>query len=412
MRALFTTLPGAGPFHPLVPLARALGEAGHEVAFATSESYCPTVEGAGLRCFPAGYDWQVAEREPLYARVRELLAGRDAPFSPLEDVYTAFLPPRMVPDLLALGRSWRPDVVVRDPMEFAGCVAAEVLGIPHAACGPLFSFWQGAWHGAPGEVGKPKLDGLRRAHGLPPDPGLVMLHRYLYLASLPPAFLDPDLTPPPTVRFVRPIGFDRTGAEGSPPWLARLPERPTVHASLGTVFHRTPGVFAAILEGLRDEEINLILAVGRDQDPAAFGPQPPNVYVERYIPHTLLLPYCDAVITHGGFSSVMACFEEGLPMVAIPLAGGDQAGNARRCAALGAARVVAPDGRTPEAIREAVLDVLRNPRYRKNAEHLRQEIQSLPAPEHAVGLLERLALERAPLANASQQRAERRYERA
>ena len=60
MRVLFTTLPGAGPFHPLVPLARALGEAGHEVAFATSRSYCPTVEGAGLRCFPAGYDWQVA----------------------------------------------------------------------------------------------------------------------------------------------------------------------------------------------------------------------------------------------------------------------------------------------------------------------------------------------------------------
>ena len=263
----------------------------------------------------------------------------------------------------------------------------------------------------PGEVGKPRLDELRRAHGLPPDPNLVMLHRYLYLALLPPAFLHPHLTPPSTVRFLRPIGFNRTGTEGLPPWLARLPERPTVHASLGTVFHRTPGVFRAILEGLRDEEINLILAVGRDQDPAAYGPQPPNVYIERYIPHSLLLPYCDAVITHGGFSSVMACFEEGLPMVAIPLAGGDQAGNARRCAALGTARVIPPDGRTPETIREAVLDVLRDPRYRRNAEHLRQEIQALPEPEHAVGLLERLALERVPLADASQP-AERRYERA
>jgi len=316
----------------------------------------------------------------------------------------------MVPDLLALGRSWRPDVLVRDPMEFAGCVAAEVLGIPHAACGALFSFWQGAWHGAPGEVGKPKLDDLRRAHGLPPDPDLVMLYRYLYLALLPPAFLDPGLTPPPTVHFLRPVSFNQSGAEALPPWVARLPECPTVHASLGTVFHRTPGVFTAILEGLRDEEINLILAVGRDQDPGAFGSQPPNVHIERYIPHTLLLPHCDAVITHAGFASVMACFEEGLPMVAIPLAGGDQAGNARRCAALGVARVVAPDGRTPEAIREAVLDVLDDPHYRENAEHLRREIQALPKPEHAVELLERLALERVPLANTSQC-TERRYER-
>ncbi len=98
-------------------------------------------------------------------------------------------------------------------------------------------------------------------------------------------------------------------------------------------------------------------------------------------------------------------------MVAIPLAGGDQAGNARRCAALGVARVVAPDGRTPEAIREAVVDVLGDPRYRENAERLRREIRTLPEPEHAVGLLERLAIERVPLADASQP-AERRYERA
>ncbi len=69
MRVLFTMLPGAGPFHPLVPPARALEEVGHEVAFAASRSYCPTVEGTGFRCFPAGYDWRVAEREPLYGRL-------------------------------------------------------------------------------------------------------------------------------------------------------------------------------------------------------------------------------------------------------------------------------------------------------------------------------------------------------
>jgi UDP:flavonoid glycosyltransferase YjiC (YdhE family) len=58
------------------------------------------------------------------------------------------------------------------------------------------------------------------------------------------------------------------------------------------------------------------------------------------------------------------------------------------------------------------VDVLGDPRYRENAEHLRREIRALPEPEHAVELLEGLALERAPLANTSQQRAERRYERA
>jgi MGT family glycosyltransferase len=302
----------------------------------------------------------------------------------------------MVPDLLSLADSWSPDVIVRDPMEFAGCLAAEYLGIPHTACGPLFCFWQGGWHNVPGEVAKPDPAELRRVYGLPPDRDLGMLYRYLYLAFLPPAFLGPQLEIPSTAHFLRPISFDQAGSEGPPAWLSQLPKRPTVHGSFGTIFHRTPGIFQAIIEALRGEDINLILAVGRDQDPDRFGPQLPNVSIERYIPHTLLLPSCDLVITHGGFSSVMVCLTHGLPMVLLPLAGGDQRGNAERCAALGVGRVVPPGHRTPEVIREAVFEVLQTPAYRQSAGRLRQEMEALPGPEYAVTLLEKLVVEKTP----------------
>jgi MGT family glycosyltransferase len=159
----------------------------------------------------------------------------------------------------------------------------------------------------------------------------------------------------------------------------------------------SPGVFEAILEGLGDQDINLIASVGRDRDRAAFGPQPPNIRIEGYIPHSLLLPHCDAVITHGGFGSVMACIEQGLPMVAVPLAGGDQPGNAARLVALGIARVIGPDQRTPPAIREAVFGVLQDRSYRQNAQRLKQGLQSLPALEHAVDLLQRLAHDKVPI---------------
>ena len=97
----------------------------------------------------------------------------------------------------------------------------------------------------------------------------------------------------------------------------------------------------------------------------------------------------------------MACLDAGVPMVVIPLAGGDQAGTAERCAALGVARVVAADRRTPEAIREAVRDVLGDAGYRENAGRLREQIRALPGPEHGVGLLERLAdTARLPTASA------------
>ncbi len=349
------------------------------------------VARTGFRCEPAGLDWSLDDKDAFFARVRTMLSPQAAPFSPVRDVFAGFMAPRMVPDVLAFARATPFDVLVRDPLEFGGCVAAEALGVPHAACGPLFCFWDGAWHAAPGEVAKPELDGLRAALGLLPDPELALLHRHLYLACLPPSFLGPNLTIPPTVRFVRPVPFDRLADEALPTWIEALPRRPTVHASLGTIFHRTPGVFEAILEGLRDEPINLLLAVGRDQDPARFGSQPPHIRIERYLPHAPLLPRCDAVVTHGGYGSVMACLGAGVPMVVIPLAGGDQAGNANRCVALGVARVVPPDQRTPEAIRAAIRDVLGNPSYGENAGRLRNQIRALPGPEQAVGLLEHLA---------------------
>ncbi|MDQ3410663.1 MAG: glycosyltransferase, partial [Chloroflexota bacterium] len=47
MRVLITTFASAGHFHPLVPVAHALAEAGHDVGFAGPGSLAPTVEALG-----------------------------------------------------------------------------------------------------------------------------------------------------------------------------------------------------------------------------------------------------------------------------------------------------------------------------------------------------------------------------
>jgi UDP:flavonoid glycosyltransferase YjiC (YdhE family) len=59
--------------------------------------------------------------------------------------------------------------------------------------------------------------------------------------------------------------------------------------------------------------------------------------------------------------------------------------------------MLAPEERTPEAIRAAVRAVLAEPAYRARAAQLRDAIAALPGPEHAVSLLERLVVERRPL---------------
>ena len=388
MRALFTTTPGAGHWHPLVPFAEALRAAGHEVAFATSPAACAAIAALGFRCFPAGTDETTEEARRRQGQMARFPGTEGAAWAWPNLFAGAWAAPRL-PDLVAVCREWRPAVVVREDLEFAGCVAAEALGLPHAAVQVT------AWRPWLRPLIVEPLNRLREGAGLPPDPDLAMLDRYLLLVPVPPSFRDPAAPLPATARAVRPAPFDRSGAERLPAWVGELPDVPVVYATMGTAFNRVPGVLEAILGGLRDEPVALILTVGRDRDPADFGPQPPHVRVERYVPQSLLFPSCDVVITHGGSGTVMTALGHGLPMVAIPVSA-DQPDNARRCEELGAAKVIDPENRTPEAIRAATREVLDDPRYRANAERLRAEMGTLPGPEHAVGLLERLATEKRP----------------
>jgi UDP:flavonoid glycosyltransferase YjiC (YdhE family) len=155
-------------------------------------------------------------------------------------------------------------------------------------------------------------------------------------------------------------------------------------------------IFAAILAGLRDAAVNLVVTVGRDIDPARFGPQPEHVHLARYIPLSLLLPRCDLVVSQAGFSTVVTTLLHGLPTVLLPL-GADQPLVARATAALGAAVVLGPEERTPEAIGAAARTALTDPAYRLHAERVRDAMAALPGPEYGVGLLERLAREGQPL---------------
>src|SRR5205807_6858271 len=123
---------------------------------------------------------------------------------------------------------------------FGGCVAAECLGIPHAT-------GREGWFRSPAEFraafGAP-LAALRRAHGLPPDPAMAMLYRYLGFAWVPPRFVDPAGYIAPVLHFLNPVAATRENEEMLPPWVADLPARPTVYATLGTVFNRSPDIFA------------------------------------------------------------------------------------------------------------------------------------------------------------------------
>jgi UDP:flavonoid glycosyltransferase YjiC (YdhE family) len=404
MRVLVTTHPTASHWHQLVPLAQALVAASHEVAFVSTPGFCPFIEAKGFRAFRAGAD----ETEQEAQHIREQVAKSEELPPQVPNVkywFAGIRAERTLPDLLEIIRDWHPHVVVREHTEFAGCVAADRAGIPHVTfqlAAPANFFIHA--------VDEP-LTRLRASVGLPPGKTADTLYRYLMLYPRPLSLWNPDVLVPPTLHVFRYAGYNQSGDEVLPDWVggvaaaeespdAQVHRRPTVYATLGTVDNHRTDVLAAILEGLREEPINLILTVGRNRDPVEFGEQPAHVHVERYVPQNLLLPHCDLVINHGGSGTMLDALSHGLPMVMIPMAA-DQPINAQLCAQLGVARVVTPEGRTQQEmaqeIRNATQEGLRNPAYRETAQRLQKEIEDLPGLEYPVALLETLATSHAPL---------------
>src|SRR4030042_5888855 len=105
------------------------------------------------------------------------------------------------------------------------------------------------------------------------------------------------------------------------------------------------------------------MPVGRSMDPQQFGIQPGHIHIEQYIPQSLILPYCDALIFHGGYNTLHAALWHALPMVVIPAGAGDQWPTARRCAEIGIGVLVDGEPPEPEGIRTAVNTVLGQPGY-------------------------------------------------
>jgi UDP:flavonoid glycosyltransferase YjiC (YdhE family) len=281
--------------------------------------------------------------------------------------------------------------VVWEETDFGAAIAAERLGLPHASV-----LVTAAGSFVRSELVAEPLAELRAEHALPPDPALTMLSRYLVLSPVPPSYRDPGFPLPRTAHSFRPVA--EPAAEPAPPWLADVgSDRPVVYVTLGTVFNVESGdLFSRVLAGVSELPVDVVVTVGRDVDPGELHPQPPNVHVERYVPQAHVLPRCSLVVSHGGSGSVLGALTYGLPMVLIPM-GADQPHNARRCEALGVARVLDAMRATPNEVRDAVAAVLADATYTRAAEHLRDELAALPGPDHAVMLLERLAAERRPI---------------
>src|SRR4051812_42103109 len=125
MRVLMSCRSYAGHFLPMLPLARALLEAGHGVTCASGHDVKALVQGHGLMFRRAGPgQMTAAERVTLFPEASSLSPGEIRPFF-FRRVFTGHELPLRVEDLDTVVEQWRPDILVHEVAEFAGPLVAS-----------------------------------------------------------------------------------------------------------------------------------------------------------------------------------------------------------------------------------------------------------------------------------------------
>jgi UDP:flavonoid glycosyltransferase YjiC (YdhE family) len=384
MRILFTSQPVRSHLHSLAPVALAAQAMGHRVGIASGPSVAPLARKLGFDFLPCGLDLPngIDPTVALPAERRAALAASPTVVQHLVG-FSAGMAPPFVRDLLERGPAWRPEVIVREPVEFGGVIAAERWGLPYATV-----MW--ALTIDPRYLMREAYAEVIESFGLDATVVLGGFDRYLVIRSLPPEWGMASPDPAATRAFAIPP-FDGAGRAALPDAFRSLPSRPTVYVTLGLSFSRVPAVFRAIIDAFDGLDVNGIVTVGVALQRAALGPAPANVRIARYLPGNLLLPRCDAIVFHGGYNTLHAALWHGLPAVVVPLEGGDQLPTAEHVATLGLGmHVPGPMPSVPD-VRRAVTRVLDEPSFAAAARGLQGRMHALPPVEVAIAGLEALS---------------------
>ncbi len=374
MRILFTSSPGWGHVHPMVPLALSFLERGDDVLWATGADAAVRLEHEGITTKVAG----IGEREGMaefyqrFPEVQELPPPARSDFM-FPRLFGTIRAASMLTDVIPLAQAWEPDLVVSDAAEFAGPIAAGVLGIP-VVCHAFGGLLPEPRVAAAGEA----VADLWIENGLEPRPYGGM-YDHLYLDLYPPSMQPTERPHIPATQRLRPGAFATAGDDVLPDWVTASTSTPLIYVTFGTVFSNDAAL-AAVIEGVRELDVRVAVTVGPHGDPDSVGVQPGNVHVARYIPQGQLLPNCAAIVSHGGSGTFLAALAAEVPQLCVPQAA-DQFFNAAAGVASGAGLALQPGEVDAIAVREAVQRLLSEPTYAAAAQRISHEIAAMPTPQ-------------------------------
>ena len=363
-RVLVTCYPQAGHLHPLIPTARALADAGCSVLVATSASEHATLSAAGLEAIDLG----PSHAETGTRRGEVMSEALAAPPSARRAIFFSFIFGRVyasavADDLFECARSWCADVILSSLESLAGPLVAARLGRPLVVNG----FGTGLANDVCEAAARAVVPLWERAGlAVPPAAGLF---DGLYVNPCPPSLRPDDVPVAPRSQAVRPAQFDGAGD------LPSLPtRRPLIYVTFGTNrMFATPERLRAIAGAIAAAGASAVIT---GLEPQALADLPDGVVAHRFVPQSMVLPHCDAVVCHGGASTLLGALGTGLPLLLLPI-GADHFANTGAAVRRGVALALESDADVG-AVQAGIVRILSDPDLRSSAAAVSEEIAAMP----------------------------------
>ncbi|MFD2473028.1 glycosyltransferase [Amycolatopsis silviterrae] len=387
MKILFASAPGYGLTLPLIPLVWAARAAGHDVLLATTSEIAEVSARAGLPVcdvFPGRDIWA-----DLLSGVKD--GGGPDPDEPEEyriarqhqgpfGLFTA----AMTAGTIEAGRAFGADLVVYPSDHGAGPLAAVALGVPALEVGNRIS-WSArdvSWHSEHEDFLSGDL--------------IALMREKLGLGDTPPnvlARIDPRAPSMGGLRADEEYADDRDGVPwwpmqfvpyngGSvlPEWVLRKADRPRIAVTLGTVVPVMSGISSlkVVLDALGGMDVEVVLAAGTT-DLSELGELPANVRSVGYLPLSVFLPGCAAIVHHGGSGTTAAPLFYGVPQLVLP-SFADNPMSAERVVDRGVGVSHDPATVDVDTVRKLVRQLIEDGSFREAAAEVRAEMAAQPSP--------------------------------
>lgn len=383
MHIAFISMGAVGHVLAALPFCRELKKMGHRVSFFTAEYLRLQVEAFEVDFYSVD--------SPLN---KDGKGDKNALDNLLEELPLRFLNEGAfgVEGILKVLEKDKPDLIVNDKMAMAGRLAASALNVPRIQFFTIFAANDAynethQWPEGIDET-EPRKKAMKLAEELQEKYGGDLLTPYEMFAVNPEfniVTVDKRFQP-----YAETFGDDFFFAgpqigqrAGEDDWEGPNNGKKTIYASLGTVFNNQPWFWPILFEAVKDLDINIICSIGNMVNKDDFGEIPENVTIYEFLPQLKVLQCIDGFVSHAGIGSIMEATWFGVPTVCIPLMG-DQFETAKKVVELEIGRAIfTHEEITAENLRNGIMDIIENPKYRENLERIQKDMHENNGSENA-----------------------------